>query len=102
MEFKGSKGIWTIEESVDIKWNQPVLNINAYDVGQKSIVTIWSGLDLDDPIDDEIKANALLISKAPEMLGVLKECLDTFTCSDQSDRELKSRIEQLIKSTTTI
>lgn len=36
------------------------------------------------------------------MLELLKESLDTFTCNDSSDRDLKTRIEQLIKSTTEI
>ncbi len=102
MEFKGTKGKWSISSEIDDKRNQPVFNIDANEVSQKSIITVWSGLDKDEEIDDEIKANAQIISKAPEMLELLTESLDTFTCNDSSDRDLKSRIEQLIKSATTI
>ncbi len=102
MEFKGTKGKWSISSEIDDKRNQPVFNIDANEDSQKSIITVWSGLDKDDEIDDEIKANAKIISKAPEMLDLLIESLDTFTCNDSSDRDLKSRIEQLIKSATTV
>lgn len=30
--------------------------------------------------------------------GLLQECLDTFTCSDESDRDLKQRIELVLKN----
>lgn len=72
MEFKGTKGKWSISEEFDNKRDQPVFNIDAYDVSQASIITVWSGLDKDDEIDTEIKANALLISKAPEMLEMFE------------------------------
>ena len=45
---------------------------------------------------DEARANALLISKAPEMLEMLEKVLSEYTCDPSTHNE----IEQLIKEAT--
>ena len=64
MEFKGTKGKW---EKVTSDWdfNQSVFLINT----EQEICDIKSN-------SEESKFNALLISKAPEMLDMLKTCKD--------------------------
>ncbi|MGJ1420474.1 hypothetical protein ACR79T_12675 [Sphingobacterium spiritivorum] len=102
MEFKGTQGPWQVRQEVDEKYDQPIFNIDTSDGSEESIITVWSGLNIDDNLDDRTTANALLISKAPEMLALLQECADTFVVCDSSDRMLKLKIQELIKSATQI
>ncbi|MFN4075517.1 MAG: hypothetical protein ACK4HC_06425 [Cloacibacterium sp.] len=68
MEFKGTKGKWRVFTNVHrecdgSEWGWVGLDtFNSKSINKCSIH--WSG--------DEAKANALLISKAPEMLEMLK------------------------------
>ena len=70
MEFKGTKGKWRVFTNVHKEcdggeWGWVGLDtFNSKSINKCSIH--WSG--------DEAKANALLISKAPEMLEMLKKC----------------------------
>jgi hypothetical protein len=67
MEFKGTKGKW------EIYWNiqYPDILISTDEV---DIATVDSW-DHDTTYEEESKANALLISKAPEMLKMLNKTL---------------------------
>lgn len=101
MEFLGTKGTYEIIELdfADYK-NICVANENIVicHINLHKIV-----------IDEEVKANALLISKAPEMLEMLKELvtqIETFTKGNIGEIEyFESEIKkakQLIKEATTI
>lgn len=90
-EFKGTKGKWELE----VRENRCCINQGD----NKAICDVW-GEGVSSMKNDEMKANAKLIACAPEMLEFLLECLDTFTCVDLSDKELKNRIQSLIKKAT--
>ena len=67
-EFKGTKGKWKIK---DIKSTlETEINSSEYRIAK---VKHYKGKNFNDPIEKEAKANALLISKAPEMLEMLNE-----------------------------
>ena len=52
---------------------------------------------------DETKANALLISKAPEMLEMLQKVVDEYYSDEiEADRTFINKIKQLIKEATEI
>jgi hypothetical protein len=85
MEFKGTQGKW--ESFQEYNWHE-VLVKEPY----KSICVINVNIE-------EHKANALLISKAPEMLDMLKDILE----SQESGETFHSyKIQQLIKEATEI
>ena len=72
-EFKGTKGKWKIK---DIKSTlETEINSSEYRIAK---VKHYKGKNFNDPIEKEAKANALLISKAPEMLYILQEFLSDF------------------------
>jgi len=92
MEFKGTKGKW------EVCWcQQNSIREAKYPYANAPIARCF-----DDTIDNtgQALANAKLMAKSPEMLEMLEECLDTFQCEDSNDRDLKRRIEQLIKEAT--
>lgn len=84
-EFKGIKGNWIIEYS-----NRD----DSYDVYDESkdkfVCTTMNSSDIE-------KYNALLISKAPEMLEMLKSILASEHLKGTIE---ESKIKQLIKSAT--
>ena len=70
MKFKGTKGKWKIK---DIKSTlETEINSGEYRIAK---VKHYKGKNFNDPIEKEAKANALLISKAPEMLEMVSELL---------------------------
>ena len=81
MEFNGTKGKWLI-------------NINHNIVSQKNvpICDTW----LFDRIDEEMIANALLISKAPEML----EMLQNISRNEMITPNVRRKADKLIKEAT--
>jgi hypothetical protein len=92
MEFKGTKGKWEFnnENFIEIQIKKPL----------KSICAINTNVE-------EYEANALLISKAPEMLEMLEKLYQQVDFSFESfgsDTGLKmqEKIEQLIKEATEI
>jgi type II secretory pathway component GspD/PulD (secretin) len=92
MEFKGTKGKWEISSN-DIKANQQTI-FSAYGFFVKGKYTHT----------EETKANALLISKAPEMLEMLKEVVTTYDNERLKQSITMARVidraEQLIKEAT--
>ena len=92
MEFKGTKGKW---EKVTSDWdfNQSVFLINT----EQEICDIKSN-------SEESKFNALLISKAPEMLEMLQKIvLMTEICNGTFEdfrERYNTEIKQLIKEAT--
>lgn len=61
MEFKGTKGTWEVEYVAGEEFMRSSVNNGSIDV--------WA--DVNDVSIEEANANALLISKAPEMLEML-------------------------------
>lgn len=99
MEFKGTKGKW---ENVIIDISNFKQVVVGVDKG-KVICHLW--FEYSEGISEEIKSNALLISKAPEMLEMLQECrtqLVLCTLLDKSGQcsKMVEEIEQLIKEAT--
>ena len=107
-EFKGTKGKWDIDSSSDSRVKL---------VG--GLIDVWIYRNSGDIDIMEAKANAQLISKAPEMLEMLKEAKRVICsmklsmwvhpdCSEGSEfydmattgEETEDKIEQLIKEAT--
>jgi hypothetical protein len=107
MEFKGIKEQWFIENLNEPRSGKyPAKEIVISTENHESICTIWHS----EIFDEESKANALLISKAPEMLKKLNELLsciseDTIlhdtTIKQWFQMEAK-KLEILIKEATEI
>ena len=92
MDFKGTKGKWKVftnahKECDGEEWGWVGLNtFNSKSINKCSIH--WSG--------KEAKANALLISKAPEML----EILQSLVSSEMTPLAIRKQAKQLIKEAT--
>lgn len=105
MEFKGTKGEWFIKKE-DLKTVMQQGNIcirstqeNRNWIAEALYNHVNKGMDL-----TELKANALLISKAPEMLDMLQKVNDSFLNDSATIEQIKLRnkIEKLIKKATKI
>lgn len=104
IEFKGTKGIWEItkECSNGIVEEELAINIKSNEDLMFDICAVWVDLHT----REEAKANALLISKAPEMLEMLNILLYDYknyiqNISQDSHRNNRiNEIEQLIKQAT--
>jgi len=111
-EFKGTKGKWIIQkdisefESTITSENKRVCEVKSYDDLSFSInENLYT-----DPNKEEQKCNALLISKAPEMLELLIKIHDRINNAYDSepetlkqlgiDDELFTEIEKTIKQAT--
>lgn len=95
-EFKGTKGKWKIK---DIKSPfETEINSSEYRIAE---VKHFKGKGFNDPIEKEAKANALLISKSPEMLEMLQEFVLDFDNGLIDDFQItRDRFEKLIKEAT--
>ena len=93
MEFKGTKGKWVAEKSEVVRH-----------ASSASISPYWKQICSFVPSGQEAKANAQLISKAPEMLEMLEKVLDVIAPEfpDDEQSNLIVSIKQLIKEATTI
>jgi hypothetical protein len=104
MEFKGTKGEWVIENTPDYI-TPKCSTIEIYSLGN---MNGWICKVQNNGVIEHLegKANALLISKAPEMLEMLKELreiFDKYEVDFQSQFfKYKQPLEQLIKSATEI
>jgi threonine synthase len=90
MEFKGTKGKWYLQEFTDAYTNIIRVKTETSDA-------IYLGSSSQNP-NPEYRYNALLISKAPEMLEMLKELKDRLEY--YNDTVSVNEIEQLIKEAT--
>ena len=88
MEFKGTKGKWEIVK--DDFFNSTVVKHKAFSV---CVVNNLASNDI-------CQANALLISKAPEMLKELINEVEILKFMGLEDTERCKRKEQLIKQAT--
>ena len=89
MEFKGTKGKW-------VAWLGDKQTTSSVKIGSMEIEL---EIDYDNKLDEE-RANALLISKAPEMLEMLKEVKRRL--KGNGFPSLTETIEELIKEATEI
>lgn len=91
--FKGTQGKWFIDNGVGVT----SINSKRFPAGIDSIATVRNQFH-----NDQTKANALLISKAPEMLEMLIK-VNSSLLNDSSTMEqisLRLKIEDLIKEAT--
>ncbi len=92
MEFKGTKGKWYYDKEKS--------KVRKED-GNTLCVCYYSNIIN----KEECEPNALLISKAPEMLEMLKELCNVILCYEQQTASIsnnKLKAEQLIKEATEI
>ena len=87
MEFKGTKGKWNADKNTTFGGKNSIIVSD-----EKGVIINLDAASFDS--DEEMEANALLISKAPEMLEMLIEVLE-----NKSDIDYK-KVEQLIKEAT--
>lgn len=92
MEFKGTKGKWEYRNKNNTSF--------AIEVIDKSFAEVYVPFDADDIY--ETKADALLISKAPEMLEMLKDLLKWSAHFPPAMDEELEKAKQLIKEATEI
>ncbi len=94
--FKGTKGEWFIRNEYDENYKQDVSEIGVID-DNDCIITCWSY-----HVEDEFKANALLISKAPKMLSMLEKICNQIDNEHVSEFliEIQNEAKQLIKEAT--
>ena len=86
MGFKGTKGKWiTTESKLSVECNN------------EQICAMFSSRNI-----EEILANSLLISKAPEMLEMIKLLIDRLEENDLKELSAVKRAKQLIKEATEI
>jgi hypothetical protein len=109
MEFKGTKGKWVIEKApnglnIDIRENHSgVLYTSISDDFGTDSIHIFGDFRLQyNDLITQIQANALLISKAPEMLEVLQSINSSFDIWDSLPCELQEQIYKVIKEATEI
>lgn len=82
IEFKGTKGKWKVDKCEKDSSGRACYRIHTYIR----------------PMDSQMKYNAQLISKAPEMYEMLKTLLD----NSDVPNEIYDQAKQLIKEATTI
>jgi hypothetical protein len=91
--FKGTKGKWSITDGLPNGQDIQALRIQS-DPEEWDIAAVW-----DDIPSEDAKANALLISKAPEMLEMLEELLQ-YGANHGMPFDLYEKTQQLIKEAT--
>jgi hypothetical protein len=97
-EFKGTKGKWAVLQTDEVESH---LDIAINTEREDCVCWVYSKFDYQ---DFNGKANALLISKAPEMLEMLEEMLldlDGYFISTSMNDTI-SRCKQLIKEATEV
>ena len=92
MEFKGTKGKWNPKQN-------PILKNEMYVDSEYSIICNLNDANFHTEL--EMEANALLISKAPEMLEMLINWVNQYDgYGDFLTAELLKKTRQLVKEAT--
>jgi hypothetical protein len=91
-EFKGTKGRWAIKKNIEGCFF--ISGENWEDFCE--VVTVTDGTDFEGKFAEIAQANALLISKAPEML----EFLQNLVSSEMTPLVIRKGAKQLIKEST--
>lgn len=90
-----TKGKWKIK---DIKSTlETEINSSEYRIAK---VKHYKGKNFNDPIEKEAKANALLISKAPEMMEYLLDAVNEYKAGVGVSNGWFKAVEKLIKEAT--
>lgn len=90
MEFKGTKGEWKIIQNHP---NKQIIDIEMNSISESD----WGNLTLFNAKDCETQmANAILISKAPEMLEFIQHVYNSMP----NGSSLQKKAERLIKEAT--
>ena len=98
MEFKGTKGKWTTDTYTSENGRETTIVCNLdYNSDRTDIHVRFSAIE--ETEKETNRANALLISKSPEMLEMLKK-VKFYAEFDDMRLDLHDEIEQLIKETT--
>lgn len=94
-EFKGTKGKWTFERDQEYPTLHNIWSNEESTLEKGTLIasTCYAILS---------EANALLISKAPEMLEMLQYMLDNGFCIDKHGEDLRVKVSSLIKQATEI
>ena len=98
--FKGTKAKWFVEQdSYSNGWIAITSDFDSdYD---KMVCTIYGPLtNVLGVLPEKTLANALLISKAPEMLEMLESIVSTWDTNQNFDEEYFNNIKNLIKQAT--
>ena len=90
-EFKGTQGEWKI----DLEYKS-IERVQIIDSNNNGFIDVWK---LGKITEEEMKANAKLISKAPEMLEMLEK-LRGYGAEYGMPNKLYIELEQLIKEAT--
>jgi len=95
-EFKGTKGPWFISNETDI------CNANSDKLGGGIIAQVYDGRDTHvSEMDENIaKANALLISKAPELLRTVMRLVERLEENNLGELWAVKMAKELIKEST--
>jgi hypothetical protein len=99
MEFKGTKGKWELKKN-EYGYNTSVFTDNSQNPNPFRTICVSRVND-----QEQNNANLLLISKAPEMLEMLKDLCNVISCYEQQTASIsnnKLKAEQLIKEATQI
>lgn len=95
-EFKGTKGKWGVYNNATTRKGKLGIVISWNENGRNPI-------EVCSTFTSEAQANALLISKAPEMLEMLQKCKEYFLLkTDKYSEERADAIGQLIKEATEV
>ena len=97
MEFKGTKGKWSFE--YDNSDNSPT---EWYDILSEKGLVLSRNYNNRDFQEEEMRANALLISKAPEMLEIISELLKELEFHGYRHSTTIYNANELIKEATTL
>ena len=96
MEFRGTRGIWEKDTYTSENGRETTIVCNTeYNSERTDIHIRFSAID--ETEKETNRANALLISKAPEMLELLKKI---YFGNDYKNPSLHMEIKQLIKEAT--
>ena len=93
MEFKGTKGKWVV---TSINGRNGIKTTND----DFMFIDTWNGIISPELTDEQARANALLISKAPEMLEFLMELYNDKETYSDIGSIYQEKLEQLIKEAT--
>jgi hypothetical protein len=92
-QFKGSKGKWLLSESKSHN-HETKINTKTHRICEVKHYDSQIDKELFEPTKEEGKYNALLISKAPELLGMLEDIVNYGGVANFD------KIKQLIKEAT--
>jgi len=103
MGFKGTQGPWVISELGEPSRNNGNTGCHtiatAKNIKDVGFIEVWFSDDFTVTTKEEAHANALLISKAPEMLDMLQSILASEHLKGTIE---ESKVKQLINSATQI